>query len=53
MDELKEEFESAGDSTKKLNKLLDRIASIKFFDPTVMRKSGGAWKTASDGDLVA
>ncbi|MDU2587069.1 MAG: DNA methyltransferase [Corynebacterium sp.] len=33
MDELKEEFEKAYDSSKKLDKLLDRIARIKVFDP--------------------
>ena len=33
MDELKEEFDKAYDSTKKLDKLLDRIARIKVFDP--------------------
>ncbi|ACP31865.1 hypothetical protein cauri_0266 [Corynebacterium aurimucosum ATCC 700975] len=33
MDELKEEFDKAYDSTKKLDKLLDRIARIRVFDP--------------------
>ncbi|WKD57002.1 hypothetical protein CAPI_02140 [Corynebacterium capitovis DSM 44611] len=33
LDELKEEFEAAYDSTTKLGKLLDRIAAIKVFDP--------------------
>lgn len=33
MDELKEEFDKAYDSPKKLVKLLDRIARIKVFDP--------------------
>lgn len=33
MDELKEEFDAAYDSTKKLDKLLDRIARIKVFEP--------------------
>lgn len=33
MDELKEEFDAAYDSSKKLEKLLDRIARIKVFDP--------------------
>lgn len=33
MDELKEEFDAAYDSSKKLDKLLDRIARIKIFDP--------------------
>lgn len=33
MDELKEEFDVAYDSSKKLEKLLDRIARIKVFDP--------------------
>lgn len=33
LDELKEEFDAAFDSVKRLNKLYDRIASIKVFDP--------------------
>lgn len=33
MDELKEEFDKAYDSAKKLDKLLDRIARIRVFDP--------------------
>lgn len=33
LDELKEEFEESFDSAKKLQKLLDRIARIKVFDP--------------------
>ena len=33
MDELKEEFDKAYDSTTKLDKLLNRIAHIKVFDP--------------------
>lgn len=33
LDELKEEFEASFDSAKKLQKLLDRIARIKVFDP--------------------
>lgn len=33
MDELKEEFDKAYDSTNKLDKLLNRIAHIKVFDP--------------------
>lgn len=33
MDDLKEEFDKAYDSTNKLDKLLNRIARIKVFDP--------------------
>lgn len=33
MDDLKEEFDKAYDSTNKLDKLLNRIAHIKVFDP--------------------
>ena len=33
LDELKEEFEAAFDNSRKLAKLLDRIARIKIFDP--------------------
>nr|WP_246062719.1 DNA methyltransferase [Corynebacterium sanguinis] len=33
LDELKEEFEASYDSAPKLQKLLDRIAEIKVFDP--------------------
>ena len=33
MDKLKEEFDKAYDSAKKLDKLLDRIARIRVFDP--------------------
>lgn len=33
LDELKDEFDAAFDSVKRLNKLYDRIASIKVFDP--------------------
>lgn len=33
LDELKDEFEAAYDSRPKLEKLLDRIANIKVFDP--------------------
>lgn len=33
LDELKEEFEAAFDSPRKLGKLLERIARIKIFDP--------------------
>ncbi|WP_165165404.1 DNA methyltransferase [Corynebacterium qintianiae] len=33
LDELKEEFEASYDSAPKLQKLLDRIADIKVFDP--------------------
>ena len=33
LDELKEEFDKAFDNPKKLEKLLDRIARIKVFDP--------------------
>lgn len=39
MDDLKEEFDKAYDSTNKLDKLLNRIARIKVFDPAFMRKS--------------
>lgn len=33
LDELKEEFEAAFDNSRKLAKLLDRIARIKIFEP--------------------
>lgn len=53
MDALKEEFDKAYDSAKKLDKLLDRIARIRVFDPAFMRKSGVSWETISYGKLAA
>lgn len=35
IDKLKEEFDKAYDSAKKLDELLDRIARIRVFDPAL------------------
>lgn len=40
IDELKEEFDKAYGSAKKLDKLLDRIARIRVFDPALIRRIG-------------
>lgn len=39
LDELKEELDKGHDSVRKLEALLERISSIKVFDPFIMRKS--------------
>ena len=38
---------------KALQAFQEKISSLTFFDPAFMRKSGVAWNTASDGELVA
>lgn len=49
LDELKEELESAYDSTKKLDKLLDRIARIKIFETFMPHRI----ETRANYDLAA
>lgn len=57
LDELREEADrlinSKSTSVKKLREFRDSLATHVFMDPAFMRKSGVAWNTASDGELVA
>ena len=49
IDKLKEEFDKAYDSAKKLDKLLDRIARIRVFETFMPRRI----HTRVDSDLAA
>lgn len=48
IDKLKEEFDKAYDSAKKLDKLLDRIARIRVFDPAC---GSGSYLVIADKEL--